>query len=160
MKSILCILLFVSLYIPCTSQSVVASAGQSGSNGSIQASATVGEAIIGSGTAAGLMANQGFQQPLANDLSTSIFDPLGQLVEVVLSPNPALENVQLYFSCDMSDLQVWMYSSAGQLVGMHQFEGPRSAVVFGVGHLESGSYYIHIVNQHGHHLGTLPLIKI
>lgn len=160
MKSILTIMLFAILCMPVWGQSVVASAGQSASNNILSASATVGEAIIGSSSSAGTAANQGFQQPLQSDLSTSIYSPQGQLVDVTLSPNPVMDNVKISFSKEVDNIQVVIYTNTGALVKSYQYQGPRTVVQESLADLESGSYYIYIMDNLGRRLGSLSIVKI
>lgn len=160
MKSILTIFILTVLSMHSNGQSVVASAGQSGSNSTMQASATVGEAIIGANASTDLSANQGFQQPLQSDISTSIYSPQGQLVDVVLSPNPVLESIKLSFSAEVADMQLVIYNSTGLLVRKYRYEGLRSTMEENVSELESGTYYLYMVDKLGRQLGSLPLVKI
>lgn len=84
-----------SLFSLCAyTQSVVSSGGQSGSSTTLQASATIGESIIGSNTNGTPRGNQGFQQPLATDISTSI-KVEGQDIEVRIFPIPANQSLTI-----------------------------------------------------------------
>ena len=160
MKTKLLLFVLTLFYLPCIAQSVVASAGQSAVNNTMQASATVGEAIIGSSSTSDFFANQGFQQPLQSDLSTSIYTPKGQLVEVILSPNPVIEKVKLSFGSELKNIQLMIYTNSGILVNSYRYLDARSVIEQNVMDLKSGTYYINMVDDKGHLLGSIPLIKI
>ncbi|MFT6336116.1 MAG: hypothetical protein ACJATI_002872 [Halioglobus sp.] len=160
MKCILSIFILSLLSIPAWSQSVIASGGQAGSNNNLSASATIGESIIGSNSIPGLSSNQGFQQPLQSDISTSIFDINGQMVDVLIAPNPVRGQLKITLSKSFDDINIMIYTSTGILVTSNHYHSSLSIIEDDISDLKSGAYYIGINDRNGHRLVNIPIIKI
>jgi len=160
MKYILSIFILSLLSIPTWGQSVISSGGQSATNDNLSASATIGESIIGSSNIMGLSANQGFQQPLQSDISTSTFDTKGQLVDILIAPNPVKDRLKITLSQSFDNINISIYTSTGILVNSTHYQGTLSVIEDDISDLISGAYYIGISDKNGYMLASIPIIKI
>ena len=140
-------------------QQVVASGGQSGNGNQIQASATIGEAIIGSGTNGDLNSNQGFQQPLTSDITSTVEISPGVHIEFTVGPNPAVNQLNFTMSETM-DCQLLVIDLNGRLIKKVEMTQQKVKHSFDLTTWQSTAYIIQIRSMKGRALAAIPFIKI
>ena len=157
-KTLILFIFFIGS-IPIFGQQVVASGGQSGSSNDLQASATIGEAIIGSATNADVVSNQGFQQPLAKDLTSIIEISPSLSVEFNLGPNPMTNTLNVFLS-DPLECQVIVMDKKGMVISKINMGQGEVRKQIDVSQWISGAYFVQVKDLKGRHLTALPIIKI
>ena len=159
MKILLPILFVLIGFSHISGQQVVSSGGQSGFGNQIQASATIGEAIIGSQSNGNLNSNQGFQQPLQRDITSTIDLGSGNTIDVKIGPNPAFHNLNIQLSqvlqCDIA-----IYDNLGRTVLKTSINDAVLSQSIDISTLKSGTYIMHFTDAKRRNLTSVPLIKI
>ena len=159
MKIFLPLLLVLMGFSNIFGQQVVASGGQSGFGNQIQASATVGEAIIGSQSNGTLNSNQGFQQPLQRDVTSTVELESGYLIDIKIGPNPAFQNLNIQFSQALQ-CQILIYDNIGRMVLKTKMDAAALTQNIDISNLKTGTYIIHFIDKEQRNLTSVPIIKI
>ena len=139
---------------------VFSSGGSVASSATINASQTLGEAIIGtSSTSASVIATQGFEQP--DNFTTSIETPEGYMLDVSVYPNPVgdLMNIKLEGTIT-SPIQIELYDASGRLIPGWTREVRQTGIIEQpAAQLASGAYFLRVSQTNGTPLRTLPIVK-
>lgn len=159
MKKLLLLPLLILSVSTLIGQSVVASGGQSGSSNSLHASATIGEAIIGSQNSNLLFSNQGFQQPLQSDI-TSIVEIHPRLkIELSIGPVPTSDFVIISVDKPIDGTFV-LVDPLGKTVKNLPLEKQNLLYTMDISELNAATYYLTLISNKGKRLTTVPIIKI
>ena len=159
MKRILTIILVIAGIGNLHGQQVVASGGQSGYGNQIQASATIGEAIIGSSTNGTYNSNQGFQQPLKKDITSTFEISPGKTIEFTIGPNPTIDRLNINLSQPL-DCTVFISDVYGRWIKKTPLSLQKTSQSLDVSAMIPATYFIQLRNQKGKVLASLPFIKI
>lgn len=159
MKNIILLFTMLLIFGPVYGQSVVSSGGQSGSSNELHASATIGEAIIGSRSNGDLFSNQGFQQPKQSDI-TSVVE-INSNLKVELSVGPIPSNDFITISIDKPiDGNFLLVDKLGRIIKKQSFSKAQLAYKMDLSLLDSGVYYLTIESKETKQLTGIPVIKI
>ena len=159
MKKSLLIVMACFAFLSTYAQAVVASGGQSGSSNELQASATVGEAIIGANTNGSEFANQGFQQPLKRDI-TSVIETSSKLrIDVTVGPVPTRDYIEVTLQKSFEGMLV-LTDQQGRLINRLNVQRQSQKYQLQLMQLKSGTYFVSIYSPEGKVLTSIPVIKI
>jgi hypothetical protein len=134
-------------------QDVIAASGAGFENGSLSIAFTIGEPVVATGNAPGLLLTQGFHQP-PDDFSTSVALVAHPGVEVIAFPNPSRDEVTIQVSGTEAPLSVEVFDAAGRSVITRSSFIERTRIE--PTELASGTYYARISAQ-GTYLTTVQL---
>ncbi|MFT6338772.1 MAG: hypothetical protein ACI86M_001055 [Saprospiraceae bacterium] len=146
-----CIIFFFAFFTTFNSnaQSVIASGGQSGISNTIYASATIGEAIIGSSTSQNHYGNQGFQQALDPEF-TSTLEIDVEIYQITLSPNPTSEilNIKLDKPAK-NNIHISILDINGATYKSVQLDQGNQNYTFNINRLLPGVYLLSLRSKYG-----------
>ena len=140
-------------------QSVVSSGGQSGSSNELHASATVGEAIIGARSNGAIFSNQGFQQPLQSDITSTVEISSQLKIELSIGPIPTYNVVQITIDKPVSG-SFLLTDQLGKTVKKLPLKNSQLKHTFDLSQLNAATYYLTLVSDDGRKLTTVPVVKI
>jgi hypothetical protein len=159
MKNLILLYILIITYGNLSSQSVIASGGQSGSSSELQASATIGESIIGAQNNGILFSNQGFQQPLQSDI-TSIIEVNSKLkIEFKVGPIPSYNNIAFSLEKSLEGTFV-LVDQLGKkikeipIIKYHLFYN------MDLSQLDAATYYLIVISKENKKLTSVPIVKI
>lgn len=126
---------------------------------SVNASQTIGEAIIGTSSGTSVFATQGFEQ--ADDFTTSIEIPEGNTLDISVYPNPVGSEMNIKIEGNMtSPIQMNLYDASGRLIPGWSIEVRQAGIIRRpAGQLASGAYFLRMTQENGMPLETLPIVK-
>lgn len=138
---------------------VIASGGDSATNGNISLDFTIGEAVVTTLTASDLILTQGFHQ---GALMTTRVNELPISVKYKIYPNPTQEQLWLEITGEALDFYVLLYNELGQSLsvtkrhvqGIGQWQGS-----FDLSKLSAGLYLLVFTNATGEWLASYKLVK-
>ena len=143
-----------SVFAQTIQNSVIGSAGASAAAGGVQMDYTVGEIVVETFTAGGNTLTQGFHQ---TNLTLVAIENLELFADVVLYPNPTIDQVQLDIPEAYGLMDVLLYDVTGKLVvslasvsGKQTLDMSSKAV---------GTYYMHLMQPNTGEFKTFKLIK-
>lgn len=141
---------------------VIASTGGFGVGSSIQASSTIGEIVVTTGSSNTTIATQGFQQ--AERKSTvSIIEQTSE-VRINAYPNPTNGRLTLKMEgYESQALTLTIYDMKGRAIRAPKSmkpAGPVSNLEIDLTSEQSGYYLLHLVNDAGSHAESLRIIKL
>lgn len=132
-----------ALSLSAQKQEVIASAGGYNSAGGISISWTLGETIIPTFSAGGLILTHGFQQQL---IVTTIEENLLELVNVTVYPNPASELLNIKFELPLDgNVDLFMLNQGGSLVLRDFIEATTVEKQISMQAYPAGVYFIRLV---------------
>lgn len=143
-KSILVFLTAMfALSLSAQKQEVIASAGGYNSAGGISISWTLGETIIPTFSAGGLILTHGFQQQL---IVTTIEENLLELVNVTVYPNPASDVLNIKFEVPLDGaVDLYLLTQQGSLVLTDFIEATTVEKQVNMQQFPAGVYFIRLV---------------
>ena len=148
----------VYTYGQSVSSSVIATAGESVENGSVNVSWTLGEIAVETIEGTNVTLTQGFQQGYFEVVS--IGDPLSNEFELNVYPNPATEFIWIDLkSNEVISSIIEIYNMDGKLVYNEKWEfgnGPNQIMI---NELNASQYILRISDSNGKVLQTFKLIK-
>lgn len=147
--------LVIALLLPVRShaQQVTAAAGGEGVSGGLRVAWTIGEPVVATGTAANVVATQGFHQP-PSDFSTAVV-PITSIADWQLYPNPTRGLLQLSTTSSEAHHAV-VLNALGQRVDTWSINA--SANAWSVDHLASGAYRLRVFDRSNTEIRTIPFI--
>ena len=157
MKKLLFILAMQIIWVPSFSQvildhQVISSTGSYNNTGSINASSTTGEVVVGTSITANLVVTQGFQQPLPTDIIIGMKNVEPEGIKINVYPNPTMDMVTVEFSLSVAiKIVIDTYNEAGQLIfaGNELNVENHSKQQLDFSRLSAGDYFIHIKSTDG-----------
>lgn len=135
-----------------SAQEVIATQGDSYSNGSANIDFTIGEVIINTGTDGNNDITQGFHQTNWNFLGVEDFAPN---YEAIIFPNPT-EDVLNIRTSTFENVTYTLYDAQGKLVMQDILSAEQTPIQ--VSQLAPGSYSLELIFEEGNE-GTLSLSK-
>ena len=159
--SIIIVALPVLLFAQSAERQVIGSSGGFTSTATVQASSTVGEAVITTGTSATVILTQGFQQ--ADEGTVGIVDiKTGLSINAYPNPSKGLVMLQINAPNNM-DLNVQVFDVSGKLTSIPvqklQVNG-SSTQELNFSALAAGNYYIGLSNNEGTLHQTIKIQKV
>lgn len=156
MKTLLTVLLSTCMMLFATAQSVdkqvIASAGETLSNGTNQITSTIGEPIIGL-KGSTVTIHQGFLAGASN--ATLSVEELVASSEVKIYPNPFTDLVNISIPENQGKVTATIYSSAGKQAGIYTINNSLQSL--NLEHLAQGMY---LVQLHFAETNTFKSFKI
>ena len=148
-------LLFLGSTVFCQTiqNSVISSAGGSGSSSNVKMDYTIGETVIETFSAGGHALTQGFHQ---TNLTLVAIENVQLFPEISVYPNPTSEFVNLDIPANYNALDISMYDVTGKL--LRTKANASGLVTFDVNDLATGIYYLQVLNPKSKDLKTFKLI--
>jgi len=146
------------LFLPffCTSQEVVASAGNCSNHASVQISWSLGEPVIETWVNTQTVLTQGFHQPKL--IVTAIHNLTVQNLALKVFPNPTSDYVILEITKgNFENLQYSLFDLSGKL--LLQKKVLSNCEQLGMQPFSTGAYFFKVTNRVGHPLQTFKIIK-
>ncbi|MFH0841052.1 MAG: T9SS type A sorting domain-containing protein [Bacteroidota bacterium] len=132
-----------ALSLSAQKQEVIASAGGYNSAGDISISWTLGETIIPTFSAGGLILTHGFQQQL---IVTTIEENLLELVNVTVYPNPAIDVLNIKFELPLDGaVDLYLLTQQGSLVLTDFIEATSVEKQVNMQGFPAGVYFVRLV---------------
>ena len=128
------------------SRQVVASLGNTYQNENISLSMTLGEPVVETFSANGLILSQGFQQSETTVSSTSIEDNVTDKVKIY--PNPAEEVVYLDIADSQNKIKtIELYNLKGEKLKIKRDFEEQEITKISIEDIPSGIYFIRLINK-------------
>jgi hypothetical protein len=139
-------------------QEVIASAGgfNVASGSSISISWTLGETVIPTFSAGGLIITHGFQQKI---LVTTIEENILNPVKVTVFPNPTSEGVTIEFETPTDgEISLYLLDNQGKMIKTEQIEAATTTKEIKMQDLPSGIYYLRLTK--GRLVNVYKVVKL
>lgn len=136
-------------------QSFSCAGDQLTSTSGISLSSILGEIVTEKLETSNLQLTQGFHQlykivSQTNDIENTF--------EIILYPNPTLDNITLQSQIEDSKRMVYIYDSYGQQVNYYNYDKKTLNISFSK--YPSGQYYVIVRDKQGRNIGQIPFQKI
>ncbi len=143
------------------SPKAITSAGASNASSNTKVSYTVGEISVKGLSNGNINLGQGFTSSAVQSTTvTAIQEPIKELLQVKLYPNPASDLLFLDIeNCKDSNIQISIYDISGKLISKETYVAQNNHIGINTQHWQTGSYLLQLSNSAGLTLGSYNILK-